>query len=466
LTANSKEIYSFRKVSNAKGGEVLVVRICRILCLLAVFKFSSGNDYPVLVHLSVPPNAKATSMGHAYAASVGDPSIIYYNPGALAFHERSGFTFMNQGFPPGMARFIEVGMLAFTGKVLYQDDAIDPEPSWLYLKEDMRSAGGAAVCPSRGIGTFGAHLSYFTSGEWDVYNTQGEYLGSFELSDYAVGASYSRKLFRRVGVGTNIKYVRSAGITALSVYELPEVSYGHTIALDAGILSRMYGIGIGASITNLGPRIKYPDDTSSTGYRLPTRYRWGISIEPLIFLDSVLPISRSKVINVALTDIFNLKFCYDRSYDPVATAGSSQLWKCSGWEFTFLRYFSYRRGSFQIWGETSGLGIKLPNVEFDVAKYAEDAYHVQVSLYSHPSPDVIRRNRKLHNVLKITTAALAPGGAQFYKGEGLKGSSFLAPALFLANGYYSTDNNRTKTLSLIGIAVLYVGAAAEALLTD
>ncbi|UCG29692.1 MAG: hypothetical protein JSV53_09325 [candidate division WOR-3 bacterium] len=441
-------------------------RIFTILTLLSLFILSFGNDHPALIHLSIPPNAKATAMGHAYAASVGDPSIVYYNPGALAFHDRSGFTFMNQGFPPGMARLIEKGMLAFTGKVLYQDEVIPPEPAWLFLIEGMRSVGGAAVFPHGVIGTFGASLSYFTSGIRDVYNYEGQYLGSFELYDYAIGASYSRIIFRRLGVGINVKYIGSTRLTELSFYEPPEVDGGKTIALDAGVLSRIYGIGLGASITNLGPRIKYANDTSYTGYRLPTRYRWGISLEPVVFLDSVLSIAKYKVMNIPVTDILNIKFCYDRSYDPEETSGSGRLWECSGWEFTFLKYFSYRFGSFQIWDETSGVGLKLPNIEFDVARYYSNSYHVQISLYSHPPPEHIKNNQKLHNILKITTAALAPGGAQFYKGEGLKGSAFLAPALLLANSYYSTDNNRTKTLSLIGIAALYVGAAMEALLTD
>jgi hypothetical protein len=424
-----------------------------------------ADDNPVVVHLSIPPSATATAMGHAFVASIGDPSIVYYNPGALGIYDRFGFTFMNQGFPPGIARVIEEGLLTFTGKVLYRNEAISPEPTWLPLTEGMRSVCSAALLPHGTHGTFGVNLSYFTCGQTDVYNFEGQYLGSYELYDYAIGLSYGRKFSRRHGIGITAKYIYSTRITEWSPQELPELNGGLTVAFDAGVLSRIYGFGFGASITNLGPRIKYAYDTISTGYRLPTRYRWGISFEPVVMLDSLLSLSKYRINDMPVTDLFNIRFCYDQSYDPEETA-AEQRWECSGWELTFLKHFSYRFGSFSIWGETSGVGLKLHNIELDVAKYYGDSYHVQISLFSHRPPEHIKENQKLHRAFIITTAALAPGGAQFYKGEGLKGSAFLAPALYLANAYYTTDNRTTKTLSLIGIVALYIGAAAEALLTD
>jgi hypothetical protein len=357
-------------------------------------------------------------------------------------------------------------LLLFTGKVLYQNDAIPPEPAWLVgLHGGMRYVCNTAVVPDVIFGTFGVNLSYFTTGQMDVYNFQGQVLGNYELYDYALGVSYSREFFRRLGIGITTKYIYSTRITELSFNELPSLNGGQTVAFDAGLLCRIYGIGFGTSVTNLGPRITYASDTNTIGYRLPTRYRWGVSVEPVVMLDSMLSLSEYKIMNMPITEIVNIKFSYDRSYDPKATAGSQHLWECSGWEFTFLKYISYRFGSFDVWGKTSGVGLKLPNFEFDVAKYAWDSYHVQISLYSHPPPENIRKNKKLHKTFTIATAALAPGGAQFYKGEGLKGSIFLAPSLYLANSYFTTENTKTKTLSLIGITALYIVAVVEALLT-
>jgi hypothetical protein len=441
----------------------------KYLMLIMLFSINShwllAATRPGALFLLIPPGAKAMSMGTAFTGSWNDPLSFYYNPGAIGFYNKFSFSTVNQGLPPGIGRFIEQGMLALSGKVLY-NELVSPEPGWLSaLHSDMRYVSSFYVAPFYNIGTAGITFTYLNTGETLVIDETGIYLGSYETYDVATGLSYGRSFFKRLGVGITAKYIYCYLVPDWVYLRMPELviskgGIGTAWAVDVGALYRIWGFGVGLSLQNFGTGIRYTESGSPD--RLPTRIRGGISVEPLVALDSLYSIHNYKILNIPVNDILNITFNYDRAYDP---EDPDDTWECSGWEFTILKFLSYRTGSWNLWWRRStGIGLNLRNIEIDIARYFDyDAYHVQMTFYAVKPPENIRNNKKLNNALIIASSAIAPGGGQFYKGEGIKGSLFLIPSLYLGNLYLSSESDNKNYLALIGLGVLYLVSAAEAI---
>jgi hypothetical protein len=438
-----------------------------LLLIVTHTHFLVAADRPGAVFLMIPPGARALGMGAAFTGSCNDPSSFYYNPGALAFYDRFGLVILNQGLPPGIGRLLEQGILVGSGTIFY-GETIHLEPSWLsQLYLDMRYVYSSYAMPIDGIGNFGLHVTYLNTGETEVRNFEGILLGTYESYDAAVSLSFGKTFFNRLGIGITGKYIYSYQVPAWVWEEMPELGIeyggiGTAWAADIGILYRMWGVGIGASVLNLGTDIRYTE--SGSPFRLPLRIRGGISIEPLVTLDSLLQNRTIEIFGKPIHDIVNVTLNYDRAYDPQQP---DDTWECKGCEFTFLNFFSYRVGKWNIMGNSSGFGFNLRNVELDIAKYfGYDTYHVQLTLHAIEPPENIKNNKTLNTWLTVASAAIAPGGGQFYKGEGIKASLFFVPGLYLGNSFLTTDSGTTRDLSLVGLVILYVGAGLEALLNN
>lgn len=447
-------------------------RLLSMLCAVMVITLAytnnlSADDIPGATFLTIPPGARALGMGGAFTGSLNDPSSFFYNPGAIGFYDRFAYVVVNQGLPPGVGRLIEQGLLATAGKILY-DETIPPEPAWYpQLNVGMRYVFSSYALPVDRMGNFGLHMTYLSMGETEVYDFQGVLIGTYETHDVAVGLSYGKTYLDRIGVGITGKYIYCYLVPPWVWERVPELGIlkggiGTAWAVDLGALCRVWGCGVGVSVLNLGTRITYAELGSPD--RLPMRIRGGISVEPLVVLDSLFGGRNIKVLGKPVYDVVNVTLNYDRAYDPEQP---DDTWKYKGYEFTFLDFFSYRRGEWNELGASSGFGVNLRNVKIDVAEFSElNTYQVQLTLHAIEPPEHIKNNKNLHKWLTIASASFAPGGGQFYKGEGVKGSLFFVPGLCLGNSYLTSTSNTTKALSLAGLILLYVGSGLEAILND
>ena len=281
-------------------------------------------------------------MGTASSGSWQDPMSFYYNPGAIDFHNHFSFSIVNQGFPPGIGRLAEQGILNLSGRVLY-DEVVVPEPPWLpTLRPDMRYVSSFYKIPFTNIGTAGINVVYFNSGEIDIWDETGTYIGTYGSYDIMTGLSYGHSFFNRLGLGITAKYIYS--------YMMPHWAY-----------------------------ILLPE--------------WVI--------------------------------------------------------------------------DKGGIGLNLRNIEIDIARYFDyNTYHVQMNFYAVKPSENIINNKKLNKALIIGSSALTPGGGQFYKGEGIKGSLFLIPSLYLGNLYLSSEPDNKNYLALAGVGLLYAASVLEAILTE
>ncbi|UCC11824.1 MAG: hypothetical protein JSW02_10835 [candidate division WOR-3 bacterium] len=441
------------------------------ICVTIIITFLHINvlyaDRPTAAFLNIPPGAKVLGRGAGFTGDCLDPASIHYNPAAIVFHDKFTLTVLNQGLPPGLGRLIQQGILVLTGEIFY-GTTIKPESPWLdLLRPDMVYNNFSYVMSVHGIGTVGINATYLTTGVTDVYTIDGVYVGSFESYDAAAGISYGRTFLNRFGFGITGKYIYSYLTPEWVFGRLPELGIptggtGTAWAADFGILYRLWGMNVGASVQNLGTKVRY--SLGDSLYRLPLRIRGSVSIEPLIFLDSLLHTPTVKIFDKPIYDVVNLKFNYDRAYDPYEP---DDTWNSFGFEVTLWNFFSYRTGEWNIMGTSRGIGFNLRNVEIDVAKYFTwDTYHVQLTFHSINPPDNIKNNLKLHRSLIAASSVLAPGGGQFYKGEGIKGSLFFVPAMYLGRTILTSDSDSDKTYAAAGLIILYIGAGIEAILTN
>ncbi len=440
-------------------GFMIAVRYFGTAALLAtLIGIASAADRPGAVFLTIPPSARTLGVATACVASSRDISSVLYNPGSLGFHDEFCLSVTNAGLPIGIGRGLEQGILAASGLVAYEE-VIRPDPPWLpEMLPDMRYVSGSCAMPLGRIGRVSLGYIRLGDGEFDVFDDQGRYVGSYEPYDVSPSVSFGRVFHNRLGVGITAKYIYSYLAPDWVIRPehpwVPRRTSASSYAMDFGALFKIWGCGAGFSLQNLGPEIDYG---TGSPCRLPTRIRGGVSFEPLVLLDSTRDSHFSQIFNVALT--------YDRAYDP---EDPDDTWRCTAYEFTLLGLFSYRKGSWNWWDEGStGFGVNLRNIEIDVAKYFWwDSYHVQLTFHPLEPPASIAEDPELNRKLLIVSACLAPGGAQFYKGEGLKGSLFLLPAMFLTDTYFSANYNDGKALPALGVAAPYVAAGLEALLSE
>ena len=213
-------------------------RTLRLLVLLTL-PASAHATTETAAFLKVGVGARALAMGGAYTAVADDANAIAWNPAALAA--------------------VSKRELGATHTELTSDTRFDFISYAHPLKYGVLAAAGTYLSQARIQGR----------------DVNGAPTGGYTAADQAATFGFASKVLPDLGLGANVKYIRSS---------IAEAS-AQTGALDMGAqyaLSGMRGPGgpvIGATIQNLGPGIKFLDQTSQLpltlalgiGYRLPAK---------------------------------------------------------------------------------------------------------------------------------------------------------------------------------------------------
>ncbi|MEO0081249.1 MAG: PorV/PorQ family protein [candidate division WOR-3 bacterium] len=282
-----------------------MVRRASWLALVAATIALGAGQNPGAVFLMIWPAARPTAMAGAFTSIADDASAIYYNPGGLAFLERTHATLMHSNWLPG----------------LYQG---------------MYYEYGAVAHQFQGKGTGGFNVIYLTTGETEVINERGEYLGRYTTFDVSPGVAYGYPVLPNLGVGVGAKFIYSFLVPDWVWKVMPELGIerggtGLTWALDAGALYKPWRfLNFGLSLANFGPDISYTE--TGEGDPLPRMLRLGLAYYPVNsqhFRVGVVP-----EINKTLVGMF---------YDPNGTKSFAQelatewrdTWKSLALEGTF-----------------------------------------------------------------------------------------------------------------------------------
>ena len=177
--------------------------------------------------LKLGAGARSVALGEAYTAMADEASALYWNPGALVQVPSKSLVVMHG---------------------LYFDS------SYFDYLSYAQSLGN--------IGAFGVSYQYYTSGDIDKTDINGNNIGSFTPSDQAITLGYAYAV-RGYGLGLSMKSVSSKIINSDS-----------TLSADVGILSPAFlnnKLKLAFTGRNLFGSLKYRTESAD----LPTEYRIG-----------------------------------------------------------------------------------------------------------------------------------------------------------------------------------------------
>ena len=218
----------------------------------------TGQDYKNYISTGMPilliaPDAVSSGMGDVGAASTPDLYSAHWNNAKFAFVD--GTMGVGLTYTPWL-RNLRVG-----------------DMNLFYLSGYYR-------INSRSVAALG--LTYFTLGDIDHTDADGNPIGVMHPNEFAVDASYALKITDDLSLGATGRYIRSDLTNGVTV----EDGSGHTstkpansIAADIGLYYQGYidqsqNFALGMMISNLGAKLSYSDDNNTKEF-LPANLRIG-----------------------------------------------------------------------------------------------------------------------------------------------------------------------------------------------
>ena len=271
----------------------LIITILFLVCSSLLFSQSKVGS-TAAQFLGIPVGPKAISMGGAFVATANDVTSLYWNPAGASRMEANSALFAHTRW------FADI---------------------------DYNWAG--AVLNLGGMGSLGMSITYLDYGEMEV-TTLAEQDGTgefFSANDMALALTYAMNLTDRFSIGGTVKYVNQ------KIWN----SSASGVAMDLGVLflSDIYGLRIGASITNFGTDmqidgkdlyVQHDIDPNNFGnndqilatlntdaFPMPLTFRVGLAMDVLdledhrftLGVDALHPNDNAESLNVGAEYVFN-----------------------------------------------------------------------------------------------------------------------------------------------------------------
>lgn len=209
-----------------------------------------STGMPILL---IAPDAVAGAMGDAGVASTPDIYSGHWNNAKFAFID--GDLGFSTTYTPWL-RNLGVG-----------------DMNLLYLGGYKRINNRSAVAAS---------LTYFSLGEIQSTDAEGNSNGTMNPNEFAADVTYSMKLNEELSIGATGRYIRSdltngQNVTDGSGYITTKAA--NSIAADLGLywehpIEKNQTLALGAFVSNLGAKLSYSDDDTQKEF-LPTNLRIG-----------------------------------------------------------------------------------------------------------------------------------------------------------------------------------------------
>ncbi|MDP2424093.1 MAG: type IX secretion system outer membrane channel protein PorV [Bacteroidales bacterium] len=236
-------------------------RLLWLAILLMSFSFSyaqriSRNDKLRVVTSAVPflliaPDARAGSLGDVGAATIPDINSLRWNPAKLSFIEKDmGFSMAYSPWLRGLVNDINLSYLA----------------GYKRLDENQ---------------TIGGSLLYFSAGDIQYTDWEGNDQGIYRPSEFAIDATYSRKFSDHISGAVSARFIHS-NLTSGQYVGTLSTKPGTSVAADVAVyyqkpvelFSTDAIFAWGLNISNIGSKISYSDDNTQKDF-IPTHLRIG-----------------------------------------------------------------------------------------------------------------------------------------------------------------------------------------------
>jgi len=214
-----------------------------------------------------------------------------------------------------------------------------------------------------------ASLRYFSLGNIQFTDNNGNNLNSFNPKEYGVDFGYARKLGDRLGLGVALRYINSSLATGTATDGTVYKS-GTTVAGDISLFKNApgengEGLSWGISLSNLGGKIGYTNDALNKDY-IPANLGLGFAYTKVpdesnritFALDVNKLLVPAAPVSTGVTTVDSLALADYRSKSVVNSWGSSfggkgglktqlkLLQFSAGIEYTYADQFSLRGGYF------------------------------------------------------------------------------------------------------------------------
>jgi len=233
-----------------------VSRVSLLLLVLGSVFYATAQDnqYKIVTtavpFLRISPDARAGGMGDVGIATTPDVSSNFWNLAKLPFTK--------------------------------QDNAIGlTYTPWLQALglNDVYLACASGYHKIDDLNTISASMRYFSLGNIQFTDNNGNDLNNFSPKEYAFDFGYTRKLGDHLGLGVSLRYIASKlanGAIGGQVYKT-----GTTVAGDISLFKNApnengEGLSWGIALSNLGGKIGYTDDALNKDY-IPANMGIGIS---------------------------------------------------------------------------------------------------------------------------------------------------------------------------------------------
>ena len=289
--------------------KILIVFLLSVACVFGQSKV--GSTSAPFLNIGIGP--RAISMGGAFVATASDVSSLYWNPAGAS---RSN-----------------------------TNEAMFSHSSWF---ADINYNWAGAMLKLGDAGTVGLNLTYLDYGDMEI-TTLAEQDGTgqfFSAYDLSMGLTYAYNLTDRFSLGGTVKYIQS------TIWNTSASSF----AMDLGVLfhSDIYGLRIGATITNFGTemqmdgkdlQVQHDIDPNNYGnndqilatlqtdeFPLPLTFRRGLAMDVLnnaehritLAADALHPNDNDESLNVGGEYMFNNLIAFRVGYKSLLLDNSEE----------------------------------------------------------------------------------------------------------------------------------------------
>lgn len=210
----------------------------------------SNNIVTAVPFLLITPDARTGSMGDAGAATLPDINAMSVNPSKLAFVEQPGGLALS--YSPWLKSLV-------------------PDVNLAYLSGFYRL---------NTKNTIAASLRYFSLGQLQLTDINGNDQGIYNPSEMAIDFSFSRKFGENFSVGTALRYIYS-DLSSGQFVAGQETKAGTALSMDVSAFMQqptiLFGsdaiFSLGTNISNIGNKVNYVKGGKLSF--LPTNWKLG-----------------------------------------------------------------------------------------------------------------------------------------------------------------------------------------------
>lgn len=210
--------------------------------------------YTAVPFLMIGPDSRSGAMGDGGVALSPDANSMHWNASKLAFAEGSGEIAVN--YNPWMRSLVPDMNMAFISG---------------YFRNNDRS-------------TFGGAMRYFSLGEINFTDNQGNSTGQFKPNEFSLDVAYAMKFSERMSGGITTRFIQSnltGGISNNNGDGKPGRSLAGDISMyyindDIKVADYNAELSFGANLSNIGTKMRYSE--SQVANFLPTNLKVGSAL--------------------------------------------------------------------------------------------------------------------------------------------------------------------------------------------